>query len=575
MLLGTAVAVWVGWLTRLGGPTMLDPDEHASALYFDRLVHGQQLEQAVFSTPKPLLTLVHGLGWMLFHDWRVGAALTVVAFAVAVVTFARTAARLSGPVGAVLTVVLFLGWAEWSLQVARGNSVIWVLACWGVAADALVARGRSPAASTPVPAPASDGAAAAVSSVAAARPDAPPASAAAGPRWGIAAVALLLAGLARSETWLLLPVPVLFGLLAWRRGERRGLLLLLALLAPALWLLHDALLTGSALYSAHVPSAYTDAYPPGRRIIPLERWVGRFLRSYSHDRAAILMTTSAAFGTIFLLLRRRAVGLVLAAGVLFVGVWALLGRYAADGIYISPRYFLLPNLALRGLAVFGLAVPLDLLLARLHRQRRVLWPGVAELCVILAALALSFLLWPLTPVDDAYRMARENSIRRGQIAVAAVQTLGPVADEHGTVLLVPSLIRNRIAVELDLPLTRVRDDLLTVKVRKRQRLDQQLIRTLPGVDAVVIDTRDARYAPLAVSVPTRFGADVIVPLRIDRSIGVYVVQVHHEQAEDAATATTARDSPSPAPDAVVPAPLASMAWRSGPDAREDDVGPEG
>jgi hypothetical protein len=526
ILLGAAVAVYVGWLTRFGGPTMFDPDEHASALYFDRLVHGRQLEQMVFSTPKPLLTLVHGLGWMLFHDWRVGAVFTVVAFAVAVVTFARTAARVSGPVAAVLTVLLFLGWADWSLQVARGNSVIWVLACWGVAADGLVARGRSPAASTPVPAPASDGSPGTLSPTAD-RPNAPLASGATGPRWGIASVALLLAGLARSETWLLLPVPVLFGLLAWRRGDRRGLLLLLALLAPALWLLHDELLSGSALFSMHIPGAYTDAYPPGRRVIPLQRWVRRFLRSYSHDRAAALMTTSAALGAVFLLPRRRAVGLVLAAGALFAGVWALLGRYAAEGVYISPRFFLLPDLALRGLAVFGLAVPLDLLLDRLRKERRVVRLGVAVLSVMIGAVSFSLLLWPLTPVDDAYRMARENGIRRSRIAAAAVQALGPVADEDGTVLLVPSLIRNRIAVELDLPLTRVRDDLLTVKVRKGQRFDQQLVRVLPSVDAVVVDAHDARYAPLMVSAPTRFGADTMVPLRVDRSIGVYVFQVRH------------------------------------------------
>ena len=58
-----AVAACVGRLTQFGGPTMLDLDEHASALYFDRLVHGRQLEQEIFSTPKLLLTLVHGLGW--------------------------------------------------------------------------------------------------------------------------------------------------------------------------------------------------------------------------------------------------------------------------------------------------------------------------------------------------------------------------------------------------------------------------------------------------------------------------------------------------------------------------------
>jgi len=100
--------------------------------------------------------------------------------------------------------------------------------------------------------------------------------------------------------------------------------------------------------------------------------------------------------------------------------------------------------------------------------------------------------------------------------------------------IIPSLIRNRIAVELDLPLTRVRDDLLTVKVRKGQRFDQQLVRVLPSVDAVVVDAHDARYAPLIVSAPTRFGADIIVPLRVDQSIGVYVLQVRHGRAEDVA-----------------------------------------
>ncbi len=44
-----------------------------------------------------------------------------------------------------------------------------------------------------------------------------------------------------------------------------------------------------------------------------------------------------------------------------------------------------------------------------------------------------------------------------------------------------------------------------MKVGKGQRFDQQLVRTLPAVDAVVVDARDARYAPLAASTPTRLG----------------------------------------------------------------------
>jgi hypothetical protein len=277
----------------------------------------------------------------------------------------------------------------------------------------------------------------------------------------------------------------------------------------------------------NTPSAYTDAYPPGRRVVPPERWVRRFLRFHSRDQAAILFAACAASGVVVLLLRRRGAGLMLAAGALFVGVWALLGRYAAEGVYISHRYYLLPNLALRGLAVYGLAVPLDLLAARLGLRRRVLLLGTAGLCASIGAVALSFLLWPLTPLNVAYRMAREGDTRRSLVAAAAVQALRPVAGEDGTVLLVPSLIRNRIAVELDLPVTRVRDDLLTVTVGKGQRFDQQLVRALPGVDAVVIDARDPRYAPLAVSAPTRVGSELVVPLRVDTSIGVYVLRVHH------------------------------------------------
>src|SRR6266511_2302212 len=74
----------------------------------------------------------------------------------------------------------------------------------------------------------------------------------------LARAAWLLAGLARAETWLLLPPAALLGLLAWRRGQRRALLLLVPLAAPLLWLGHDYLLAGDALYSLKVPERYTD-----------------------------------------------------------------------------------------------------------------------------------------------------------------------------------------------------------------------------------------------------------------------------------------------------------------------------
>src|SRR6266511_2035672 len=234
--LWAVVAVVVGALVRVLGPAVLDPDEYAAALYFDDLVHGRRLQEFLLSAPKPLLTLVHGVAWAVTHDWRAGTALTVAAFALAVTALARAAGRLAGGAAgplagvpaALAVVVAMVGSGALILQVARGNSVIWALSGWAVALDAL-ARPRR--------------------------------------RWGLAATALLLAALARAETWLLLPPAALLGLLAWRRGDRRALLLLVPLAAPLLWLGHDYLLAGDALYSLKVPERYTDLIS-GRQVIP-------------------------------------------------------------------------------------------------------------------------------------------------------------------------------------------------------------------------------------------------------------------------------------------------------------------
>ncbi|HJU03256.1 MAG TPA: hypothetical protein VJ966_18830, partial [Actinomycetes bacterium] len=84
--LGWAVlAVAVGLAVRLPGPATLDPDEHAAVLYFDRLVAGDRLEDPLLSSPKPLLTLVHGLAWHAASDWRLLEVVAVAAFALAVV----------------------------------------------------------------------------------------------------------------------------------------------------------------------------------------------------------------------------------------------------------------------------------------------------------------------------------------------------------------------------------------------------------------------------------------------------------------------------------------------------------
>src|SRR4030095_5808860 len=96
-------------LVRLSGPATLDPDEHASVLYFDRLVAGERLEEPLLSSPKPLLTVVHGLAWRAGHDWRLLEALAVAAFALAGVCLAGAPGRLAGPPAAAATVLAVAG----------------------------------------------------------------------------------------------------------------------------------------------------------------------------------------------------------------------------------------------------------------------------------------------------------------------------------------------------------------------------------------------------------------------------------------------------------------------------------
>src|SRR6266498_4696524 len=196
------------------------------------------------------------------------------------------------------------------LQVARGNSVIWALAGWALALDAL-ARPRR--------------------------------------RYGLAAAALLLAGLSRTETWLLLPLAAVGGaLLARRHCDRRALLLLVPLAAPLLWLGHDRLLTGDALYSVRVPERYTDLVA-GRHPVDPAAWLGQLADRY----AAMPVALALAAAGVAWLLRRRAWLWLAGLAALVPGLLTLFGVYAARGTYVSWRYFDPPDLGIRLAAVLG------------------------------------------------------------------------------------------------------------------------------------------------------------------------------------------------------------------------------
>ena len=483
-LLGWVVlAVGIGLLVRLPGPATLDPDEHAAVLYLDRLAAGERLEEPLLSSSKPLLTLVHGLAWRAGHDWRLLEALTVATFALAAVCLARAAARLGGLPAAAASVLAVAGSGPLVLQAARGNSMVFAVAGWSVALDALTrGTGRDQGGR--------------------------------GPAWGLAAGALLLAGLARAESWLLLPLAAGYGLVAWRRGDRRAALLVVPLAAPLLWLAHDWLLTGDPLYAVRIPGRYTDLVS-GRQVVPPADWLALVARRYLADPLLLVL---AAAGAVWLV-RRRAWLWLAALGAAGIGVLALLGLQAWQGTYISWRYFDPADLALRLTAALGAAALATSVAGRVGRTgHAVTGPGAVAGALLLVGAAC----WPLAPADPLVDSTLDRDTRLSANTAAAITVLAPVAAEPGSVLTVSGPQRLRVAVELGLPLERVRDLFLAGRAAP---LDRALAGSTAAFHDADGDRPPERFAPLSTTVPTRVGEVELIPLRTDPGRGLYVHRV--------------------------------------------------
>jgi hypothetical protein len=475
------LAVAVGVLVRLPGSATLDPDEHAAVLYFDRLVAGDRLEEPLLSSSKPLLTVAHGLAWRAAHDWRLLEAVTVAAFALAVVCLARAAARLGGAPAAAAVALAVAGSGPLVLQAARGNSMVLALAGWSVALDALTRRGDRGGS---------------------------------GIAWGVAGVALLLAGLARAESWLLLPLAAAYGVVAWRRGERRAALLLLPLAAPLLWLGHDWLLTGDPLYGIRVPGRYTDLVS-GRQVVAPADWLALVARRY---RADPLLLALAAVGAVWLV-RRRAWVWLAGLAVAGIGILALLGLEAWRGTYISWRYFDPADLALRVTAALGAAALASWVVARLAGRR----PGAGPAAAVAGAVLLVGLAcWPLAPTDPLVASTLDRDTRLSANTATAIATLAPIAAEPGTVITASGPQRVRVAVELSLPLDRVRDLFLATRSAP---LDDALAGSAAVFHDADGDRPPERFAPLTTTVERRVGGVRVVPLRAEPGVGLYVLRV--------------------------------------------------
>jgi hypothetical protein len=517
-------AVWAAAIVRLAGPAVTDPDGQASVLYLDRMIHGQRLDEPLLSTPKPLMTVTHGLAWMLTHDWRTITLLTIIVFAVAATSLARVAARLAGPPAAVATLVVIAGSGALMLQIARGNSLVWALAGWAVALAALTVPER--------------------------------------PNWPVAGTALLLAGLSRTETWLLLPLVALYAVLAWHRGTRQSCWLLLAFAAPVLWLAHDYLLTGDPMWSSKVPIRYTDLIS-GRHVIPPAAWAADVARRYAAQPALLVI----ALAGVAALAARRAWLALLSVSALAIAVLTLLGWYAAQGVYISWRYYDPPDLALRLLAALGAAAiavtatrwltpgrSADAMadrrppasgepggpeprrgtgtalrearrrslvsLASLRLPRKTsLWTTVAASA--LAGIAAIAVTWPLAPVDPLVDSTLDRDTRLAANATAAIDALRPFAAADQPIA-ASGPQRVRVALALDLPLAQVRDLFMGT-------LHTPVDQVITGTRAVYHDADGdrpiERFTPLTRTTPGPLGPMELRPILTNPESGLYVLRV--------------------------------------------------
>ena len=130
--------------------------------------------------------------------------------------------------------------------------------------------------------------------------------------------------------------------------------------------------------------------------------------------------------------------------------------------------------------------------------------------------------WPLAPGDPLVDSTLDRDTRLSANTATAIAVLGPVAAEPGTVVTASGPQRVRVAVELGLPLDRVRDLFLAAR-------SAPLDRALAGSAAVFHDADGdrptERFAPLSTTTRTRVGEVELVPLRTDPDQGLYVHRV--------------------------------------------------
>jgi hypothetical protein len=496
-----AAAAAVGfWLTRPleGGPA--GPDAAAYVLFFDRIAAGRHLETWVNTTPKPLLTVVlGGLHAVSGGDWRPGAVASVVVAALGIVLGAELARRVAGPVAGCFAFVALIGLGALQAETSWSYGLPWVLPLWMIAGLALIRRE---------------------------------------PRYGVAGIAFLVAGLIRPETFILLGVATAGLIGQVLRGDRlpaRAWLLGLGWLAVIGLCLHDALLTGDPWWWTSV----------ARRSVALNggayRSVGGVLSLSARLVVSMLpLAIAAAVGGLILLRRgswAAAAGLIALGPLVFVYTWVL----ALSGVNVLSHYLHPAAVAIVLAASVGVGFVVmearDRVAIRLPATGRSASLAVACAVGIVVAIVLSR---PFVPLNAGARQsvgleariatrlaAAEVVIDRAlpsHLADVAIDP-GPTgqADPAGFRLLVPAHRTTRLAIDLGLPMTRVGGvgfasiDLAHGRpsVGSIVYLDKQVEAGSVGPETI----------PLQVTQPTTIGGVRVVPIVADPGAGMWIVRI--------------------------------------------------
>jgi len=423
LAVGLAISGAVGyWMVHPLRASPIGYDTAGSVLYFQRMVHGQVLEQPYGATPKPLMTLLDGLLYTL-GGWNAISVAAVVVCAVAITLTAALVRRTAGSVAAVFVFVALLGSQPLVQDEVRAYVVAWAWLWLLLAAFALNARR---------------------------------------PRYFVAGLALCAATLTRLEVivvaagavgcvalwqWL---IPVAErrwpGRLGIGPAPRRAWLLSLGLLALPVMMIHDWILIRDPLYWAHVSADYSVHYAS-----TVKSPVGLTVWLIGHYGLMALLVVLAVVGVFFLVKRRQyaiGVGLLL----LGPGIGMLLLLIAARHTYVSGRYVYLMDLALTVTAAFGIALVRVPELAVAFRSRRTLRKvaALAAAAAIGAAAATPFALVDAGTRRDVFT---QRSVSRNLVAADARIRAAVKADSGTTtspVLLAPGLWTPRLIVDLGL-----------------------------------------------------------------------------------------------------------------------------